>query len=98
MPIVDHKWDNGLITKEATCKETGEITYTCEFCGVTKDDKVAKSNHKPEHIAAIPAVKAECEKAGKTAGRRDRAHRRIALRHFSLCGLPLLLGTARLRH
>ena len=38
-----HTWDNGVITKQPTCKETGIKTYTC-VSGCTKTEEVAKTN------------------------------------------------------
>ena len=38
-----HKWDNGVITKNATCKETGIKTFTCSECGGTKTEIIEKS-------------------------------------------------------
>ena len=42
-PCESHKWDDGKVTKEATCTEAGEKTYTCTVCGATK-------------VIAIPAL------------------------------------------
>lgn len=39
-----HDWDQGRITKAATCKETGSKTRTCLACGKTKEETVAKTN------------------------------------------------------
>ena len=41
-----HKWNGGKITKAATCKATGVKTYTCQICGKTKTESVAKTGHK----------------------------------------------------
>ena len=41
---VNHTWDNGAVTKAATCKETGVKTYTCTGCNATKTEDVAKTN------------------------------------------------------
>ncbi len=38
----DHTWNSGSITKQPTCKEEGEKTYTCTVCGGTKVEPVAK--------------------------------------------------------
>ena len=40
-----HTWDEGKVTKAATCKETGEKTYTCTACGQTKTEGLEKSEH-----------------------------------------------------
>ena len=37
-----HSWDNGKVSKNATCAEEGTITYTCTICGDTKTEPVAK--------------------------------------------------------
>ena len=39
---VDHKWDDGKVTKPATEIEEGEMTYTCDDCGATKIEKIEK--------------------------------------------------------
>ena len=36
IPAYDHKWDNGVIIKQATETEQGEIKYTCWRCKETK--------------------------------------------------------------
>ena len=41
---VQHMWDEGVVTKKATCKNTGEKTYTCTVCGETKTETIAKTN------------------------------------------------------
>lgn len=43
-----HAWDNGVVTKEATCTEAGEMTYTCTICGETKVEAIAAAGHKWE--------------------------------------------------
>lgn len=44
--IVDSKyrWDDGVVTKEATCSAVGVKTYTCRECGKTKTEDIPKSN------------------------------------------------------
>ena len=41
----EHKWDAGVVTKEATCTEAGEKTYTCEVCKETKTEVIAAKGH-----------------------------------------------------
>ena len=43
-----HKFDNGIVTKLATCIEEGERTYRCS-CGYTKTEIIPKTNHTPSH-------------------------------------------------
>jgi hypothetical protein len=41
-----HEWDNGVITKEPTCKETGVKTYTCQVCMHTRTEDIPTTDHK----------------------------------------------------
>lgn len=38
--VHNHIWDEGVITKKATCESDGEITYTCKDCNETKTEVV----------------------------------------------------------
>lgn len=35
-----HTWNSGVVTKEATCIDTGIKTYTCTSCGQTKTETI----------------------------------------------------------
>lgn len=37
-----HTWDGGQVSKSATCKEEGIMTYTCTLCSQTKDSVIPK--------------------------------------------------------
>lgn len=39
-----HDWDEGEITKTASCKETGMKVYTCLDCGKTKEETLKKTS------------------------------------------------------
>ncbi len=39
-----HTFDEGKVTKAATCKEAGEKVYTCTVCGATKTEVLPKTN------------------------------------------------------
>ncbi len=39
----EHDWNRGTVTKEATCKEEGSVTYTCENCGETETISTKKT-------------------------------------------------------
>lgn len=40
-----HDWDNGVVTKKATCSTEGVRTFTCANCGGTKTESIAKLDH-----------------------------------------------------
>lgn len=39
-----HDWDDGKVTKNATCKETGLKVYTCQACKKTRQESIAKTS------------------------------------------------------
>ncbi len=41
----DHLWDSGVMTKEPTDNEAGEMTYTCTVCGAEKKEDIDKLDH-----------------------------------------------------
>lgn len=77
-PNHSHKWDKGRVIKEPSCKEEGEILYTCSVCKGTKVEDLAKTdNHqwgewttttKPTCSAKGKEVR-ECSKCSKTEER-----------------------------
>ena len=40
--LTAHTWDNGTVTKPATCGEEGVKTFTCTVCGATRTEPIAK--------------------------------------------------------
>lgn len=38
----EHKWDEGKVTKEASCAEEGKCKFTCKLCGKTKTEAIPK--------------------------------------------------------
>ena len=40
----EHAWDDGVVTKVATCTEVGVMTYTCE-CGETMTNEIPARGH-----------------------------------------------------
>lgn len=40
-----HSWNEGKVTKKATCQETGTKELTCTGCKTTKTETVAKTKH-----------------------------------------------------
>ena len=47
---IGHSFDDGVVTKEATCTEEGEMLYTCS-CGETFTAPIAKADH--ELVATV---------------------------------------------
>ena len=58
----NHSWDAGEITKEPTCKEEGEKTFTCSICGNTKTEKVSTTDH--QHMEIRNQKNPTCKEAG----------------------------------
>ncbi|HIT78398.1 MAG TPA: starch-binding protein [Candidatus Limihabitans stercoravium] len=44
---VEHVWNEGVVTKDPTCTEAGEKTFTCE-CGATKIEGIPMLPHNPD--------------------------------------------------
>ena len=58
----NHAWNSGVVTKKATCKETGIKTYTCTACNATKTEPIAKlTTHTYDH-----ACDTDCNVCGIT--------------------------------
>ena len=53
-----HQWDEGTVTKEATCSEDGEMTYKCQ-CGETKTEPIPSSGHSYEAVVTAPTCTAQ---------------------------------------
>ena len=62
-PCANHTWNDGDVTKPATCEDTGIKTYTCTVCGETKTEVIPSlGGHKWDAGAVTKA--ATCEGAG----------------------------------
>ena len=44
-PCQTHSYDEGVVSKKATCKEEGVLTYTCTVCKETKTESIPLSGH-----------------------------------------------------
>ena len=40
----EHTWDDGTVTQAATCAADGIMAYTCNVCGSSKTEAIAKTN------------------------------------------------------
>lgn len=61
-PLGEHSWDEGKVTKKATCTEDGEKTYTCTVCNTTKTEVIPATGH--QHKEVRNAKKATCTEDG----------------------------------
>lgn len=61
-PDGTHKWDDGTVTKAATCTETGTKTFTCSECGATKVETIEALGHDEK----VETVEATCTTGGYT--------------------------------
>lgn len=43
--VVAHTWNDGEVTRAATCTEVGVRTYTCTVCKQTKDEDIPATGH-----------------------------------------------------
>ena len=75
-----HNWDDGTITKVATCTVDGEILYTCKDCNATLTHKI-KAEHDYEVTVNVNATcttdgeyTKECTKCGDKITEKEPAH------------------------
>ncbi len=47
---VAHSYDEGVVTKEATESETGEVTYTCSICGDKRTESTPVLEHNHDYV------------------------------------------------
>lgn len=52
----EHEWEDGVVTKEATCTEEGTLTKTCEKCEKVKTEKTPKAEHDEELLMKTDAT------------------------------------------
>ncbi len=58
----DHIWgDEGIVIKEATCKEKGILRFICKICGLEKDEDIPLADHTPSEEEGVEAT---CTEAG----------------------------------
>ena len=61
----EHEWNDGEVTKQATCMEKGELTKTCTLCDKVETEEIELA----EHIAVyVQAVTPTCLEKGVTDG------------------------------
>ena len=57
-----HAYDDGVVTKAATCTEAGVKTYTCKNCNDKKTESIAATGH--AYDEGVVTKKATCTEAG----------------------------------
>ncbi len=62
IPALGHNYDNGVVTKKATCDENGVVTFTCANCGDTYTEEIPATNHK--YDAGVDVLNPTCEATG----------------------------------
>lgn len=62
--VKGHTWDNGTITKKATCTEPGSKDCKCSVCGKTKTETIAALGHDWNAQYTVD-IKATCTETGK---------------------------------
>lgn len=60
-----HTYGTGVVTKAATCGESGVKTFTCTVCGGQKTESIAKTPHKYERKTDPATVRLVTYHAGK---------------------------------
>ena len=63
-PVKAHSWNEGAVTKQATCTEKGIKTYTCTACGAIKTEDISAKGH--SQYVTKNAVESTCAKEGYT--------------------------------
>ena len=64
----NHTWNNGTVTKAATCSATGVRTYTCSVCNGTKTETIAVNSSNHVNTTNVSATASTCTVKGYTAG------------------------------
>ena len=63
IPEHDCEWDEGVITKEPTCVDSGELTRTCSICGKT-DKETLEPTGVHVYDEGVVTKEPECKKDG----------------------------------
>ena len=64
LEALGHSWDEGVITKEPTEEEAGEMVYTCTVCGATDTKVLPELGHTHSYSAEVTAP--TCTEEGYT--------------------------------
>ncbi len=61
----EHEWNDGEVTKEATCMEKGELTKTCTLCEKVETEEIEFAKHVAVYVQAVTPT---CLEKGVTDG------------------------------
>ncbi|MBO5195603.1 MAG: DUF4091 domain-containing protein [Clostridia bacterium] len=64
--VCQHNYDEGVVTKEATCLVMGERTHTCTLCGAVNVEHIPTLHADGEHWEKTVVTPTGCETNGKT--------------------------------
>ena len=59
-----HSWNEGEVIREATCQKEGKKVFSCNSCGETRTEKLAKTDHIPGAPIKENPVNAGCMESG----------------------------------
>ena len=62
--ITAHSWNEGEVVREATCRKEGEKVFSCNHCGETRTETLAKTEHIPGAPVKENSVDAGCTESG----------------------------------
>lgn len=66
LPEHIHEWNEGEVTKEATCTLEGEITFSCNYCEEIKFESIPAIGHEE---VIIEGIEATCVTTGLSEGK-----------------------------
>lgn len=59
-----HSWNEGEVMQGATCRKEGKKVFSCNSCGETRTEKLAKTDHIPGAPIKENSVNAGCMESG----------------------------------
>jgi len=63
--VCTHSYGEGVVTKEATCLELGEMSYTCADCGAVKIENIPSHHATDDYWMSKKVAYASCSAEGK---------------------------------
>ena len=61
-PVVNHVYDDGVVTIEASCGKPGVRSYTCTVCGEVKTEPIPALSH--EYDKGVEVIEPNCAEPG----------------------------------